>query len=319
MKAIVIYQAGGPDQLKLVDLPTPQLRPGWSLVKIHVFGLNHSEVYTRKGQSPTVHFPRILGIEGVGEIAQTTDPQRLPVGQAVISIMGEMGRNFDGSYAEYALLPNQQIYPVTTDLPWSQLAVFPETYYTTYTSLKNLRPAPGDRYLIRGGTSGVGIAMLNLIRAKDPQAYVAGTSRSLAKAARMKDAGYSTVIKDQNGHLQTAEKFDKVLELIGPVTVKETFTHVNEGGIVCVTGLLGNQWTLEHFDPITDIAPGAYLTGGYSGAVTEEKINELFSYLQRYQVAAKPDRIFALRDLPAAHAYLASGQSMGKVVIDVDA
>lgn len=277
MKAIVIYQAGGPDQLKLVDLPTPQLRPGWSLVKIHVFGLNHSEVYTRKGQSPTVHFPRILGIEGVGEIAQTTD------------------------------------------LPWSQLAVFPETYYTTYTSLKNLRPAPGDRYLIRGGTSGVGIAMLNLIRAKDPQAYVAGTSRSLAKAARMKDAGYSTVIKDQNGHLQTAEKFDKVLELIGPVTVKETFTHVNEGGIVCVTGLLGNQWTLEHFDPITDIAPGTYLTGGYSGAVTEEKINELFSYLQRYQVAAKPDRIFALRDLPAAHAYLASGQSMGKVVIDVDA
>lgn len=319
MKAIVIYQAGGPDQLKLVDLPTPQLRPGWSLVKIHVFGLNHSEVYTRKGQSPTVHFPRILGIEEVGEIAQTTDPQRLPVGQAVISIMGEMGRNFDGSYAEYALLPNQQIYPVTTDLPWSQLAVFPETYYTTYTSLKNLRPAPGDRYLIRGGTSGVGIAMLNLIRAKDPQAYVAGTSRSLAKAARMKDAGYSTVIKDQNGHLQTAEKFDKVLELIGPVTVKETFTHVNEGGIVCVTGILGNQWTLEHFDPITDIAPGTYLTGGYSGAVTEEKINELFSYLQRYQVAAKPDRIFALRDLPAAHAYLASGQSMGKVVIDVDA
>ncbi|MEK1313696.1 zinc-binding dehydrogenase [Limosilactobacillus fermentum] len=319
MKAIVIYQAGGPDQLKLVDLPTPQLRPGWSLVKIHVFGLNHSEVYTRKGQSPTVHFPRILGIEGVGEITQTTDPQRLPVGQAVISIMGEMGRNFDGSYAEYALLPNQQIYPVTTDLPWTQLAVFPETYYTVYTSLKNLRPAPGDRYLIRGGTSGVGIAILNLIRAKDPQAYVAGTSRSLAKAARMKDAGYSTVIKDQNGHLQTAEKFDKVLELIGPVTVKETFTHVNEGGIVCVTGLLGNQWTLEHFDPITDIAPGAYLTGGYSGAVTEEKINELFSYLQRYQVAAKPDRIFALRDLPAAHTYLASGQSMGKVVIDVDA
>lgn len=162
--------------------------------------------------------------------------------------------------------------------------------------------------------------MLNLIRAKDPQAYVASTSRSLAKAARMKDAGYLTVIKDQNGYLKTAEKFDKVLELIGPVTVKETFTHVNEGGIVCVTGLLGNQWTLEHFDPITDIAPGAYLTGGYSGGRSrKEKINELFSYLQRYQVAAKPDRIFALRDLPAAHAYLASGQSMGKVVIDVDA
>ncbi|MGY0291364.1 zinc-binding dehydrogenase [Limosilactobacillus fermentum] len=63
--------------------------------------------------------------------------------------------------------------------------------------------------------------------------------------------------------------------------------------------------------------PGHLPDRGLLGAVTEEKINELFSYLQRYQVAAKPDRIFALQDLPAAHAYLASGQSMGKVVIDV--
>lgn len=67
MKAIVIYQAGGPDQLKLVDLPTPQLRPGWSLVKIHAFGLNHSEVYTRKGQSPTVHFPAFSASKGWGD------------------------------------------------------------------------------------------------------------------------------------------------------------------------------------------------------------------------------------------------------------
>ena len=61
-------------------------------------------------------FPRILGIECVGIIEKSTDEDRLPEGVKVISIMGEMGRDFDGSYAEYALLPNEQIYPVHTEL-----------------------------------------------------------------------------------------------------------------------------------------------------------------------------------------------------------
>ncbi|MGI6117317.1 MAG: alcohol dehydrogenase catalytic domain-containing protein [Bilifractor sp.] len=71
-----------------------------------------SEIFTRKGLSPGVHFPRILGIECTGTIAVSSDERRLPPGQKVISIMGEMGRAFDGSYAEYVLLPNKQVYPV---------------------------------------------------------------------------------------------------------------------------------------------------------------------------------------------------------------
>lgn len=60
-------------------------------------------------------------------------------GQKIVSIMGEMGRAFDGSYAEYALLPNEQIYPVDSQLPWSELATVPETYYTAFGSFKICR------------------------------------------------------------------------------------------------------------------------------------------------------------------------------------
>lgn len=130
MKAIVVSQPGGPEVLQYMDVPTPTVKPGWSLVKIKGFGINHSEIFTRQGLSPSVHFPRILGIECVGVIEQTTDPKRLPVGQKVISIMGEMGRAFDGAYAQYTLLPNQQIYPVTTDLDWATLATLPERLIT---------------------------------------------------------------------------------------------------------------------------------------------------------------------------------------------
>ena len=94
-----MYEPGGPEKLICQDVPTPAVKAGWSLIQVKGFGINHSEIFTRNGLSPTVSFPRILGIECVGIVADTTDPQRLPVGQKVISIMGEMGRAFDGSYA----------------------------------------------------------------------------------------------------------------------------------------------------------------------------------------------------------------------------
>lgn len=172
MKAVVVRKPGGPEVLEYTDVPKPTVKPGWSLVKVKGFGINHSEVFTRKGLSPSVHFPRILGIECVGIIADSTDPARLPMGQKVISIMGEMGRDFDGSYAEYTLLPNKQIYPVSTNLDWATLATLPETYYTAFGSLLNLKIKLTDSVLVRGGSSCVGIAFEKLIKAQYPQVKV---------------------------------------------------------------------------------------------------------------------------------------------------
>jgi len=183
MKAVKIYQAGGPEQLIYQDVPTPDIKEGWSLVKIKGFGINHSEIFTREGKSPSVQFPRILGIECVGEVAQSSTPA-LAVGQKVISIMGEMGRAFDGSYAEYVLLPNEQIYPVHTDLDWTTLAAIPETYYTAFGSLQQLRIAPQDRVLVRDAGSGVGVAFAQLLKAQFPHIVLHGSTRNPAKAAR---------------------------------------------------------------------------------------------------------------------------------------
>lgn len=116
MKAIRVFEPGDSSVLTLVDMDRPQLKPGWSLIKVKGFGINRSEILTRQGHSPSVSFPRVLGIECVGIIEESSDLARLPLGQKVVSIMGEMGRAFDGSYAEYTLVPNEQIYPIETDL-----------------------------------------------------------------------------------------------------------------------------------------------------------------------------------------------------------
>lgn len=315
MKAIVIYEAGGPEKLVYTEVPVPQVKPGWSLVRIKGRGVNHSEIFTRDGQSPSVSFPRILGIECVGVIAETTDPERLPVGEKVISIMGEMGRAFDGGYAEYALLPNQQIYPVTTDLPWEILAALPETYYTAYGSLKNLRITEGSRILVRGGTSGVGIAFARLVKSGFRDVQVTGTTRNLRKAQALLEEGFDQVVEDRNQVLQTGEKYDRIFDLIGPAALRDTFAHTSEGGIICVTGLLGGKWTLDDFDPLEDLPANGYLTAFHSGNVTERSLQEMLDYVETHRVDCRPEKVFDLSEMAKAHEYLGSSRSFGKVVV----
>jgi len=314
MKAIVVKKAGGPKVLKYKEVPTPKVKDGWSLIKIKGFGINHSEIFTREGKSPSVKFPRILGIECVGVVAQSTS-SKLAEGQKVISIMGEMGRDFNGSYAEYVLLPNEQIYPITTDLNWADLAAVPETFYTAYGSIKTLKLKAEDKVLIRSGASGVGIAALRLIKSKYPEIKVTGSVRSMKKERVLLNAGYDAVVKDKNGKLKTKDKFDKVLELVGPATLKDTFNHVAAGGIVCNTGELGGKWYMDGFDPIADIHNGAYLTSLSSGEVNSAKLNEMLDYIKDYHVEVAPTKVFKLKEVQQAHEYLESDHNLGKVVV----
>jgi len=315
MKAVVVYKPGGPEQLVYTDVPRPALKAGWSLVRVRAFGVNHSEIFTRQGLSPSVSFPRILGIECVGTVEETTDAVRLPAGQRVVSLMGEMGRAFDGGYAEYVLLPNEQIYPVQSELPWEILAAIPETYYTAFGSLKNLRIEDGYTVLVRGGASGVGIAFLRLMRAQFPHMYIVGSTRRAEQRTRVLAAGYSDVVIEEDGILRTDERYDRILELVGPAVMKDSMKHLVRGGILCNTGLLGGKWDLEGFEPIGDLAEDAYLTSFYSGNVREEHLSELFAYIRQYKVPVRPERVFTLSDTAEAHRWLEGRDGFGKAVV----
>lgn len=314
MKTVKIYQAGGPEQLIYQDVPTPDIKEGWSLVKIKGCGINHSEIFTREGKSPSVRFPRILGIECVGEVTQSSTPA-LAVGQKVVSIMGEMGRAFDGSYAEYVLLPNEQIYPVHTDLDWTTLAAIPETYYTAFGSLQQLRIAPQDRVLVRGAGSGVGVAFAQLLKAQFPHIVLHGSTRNSVKAARLQAVGFDEVITEADGKLQTDQRYDKILELVGPATLRDSFSHINEHGIVCNTGQLGNIWYVNNFDPIIELKNNSYLTAFYSGNVSQAKLDAMFDYIRQFNVKILIERVFTLEQVPEAHRFLQSADGFGKVVV----
>lgn len=317
MKAVIVKHPGGPEVLEYKEVPTPAVKPGWTRVKVRGFGINHSEIFTREGKSPSVQFPRILGIEAVGIVDATSAPERLTPGQKVVSLMGEMGRAYDGSYAEYVLLPNEQVYPIETDLDWEHLAAVPETFYTAFGIYQSLRLHSGDRVLIRASTSGVGIAILKLMKASGLDLTITGTTRSDRKDAALKAMGIDEIVHTPDATYLPDDtgEFDKIVDLIGPASIRDSLTHTAEWGVVSSTGQLGGLWTLDGFDPITEIPNNRYLTGFYSGDVDAQRVQELFDFILRHDVDVTPEKVFTLDQTRAAHEYLATAAGLGKVVV----
>ncbi|MDS0136715.1 MULTISPECIES: zinc-binding dehydrogenase [unclassified Amycolatopsis] len=316
MRAAVCVRAGGPEVLEVRELPVPAVREGWSLVRVMGTGLNRSELRTRQGHSPDVVFPRVLGIECVGTVAASTDP-RLPEGTTVAAMMGEMGRAFDGGYAEYALLPNPLLMPVTTTLPWDVLAALPETYLTAQGALDALGIGPGStgRLLIRGGTSSVGLAAA---------AIAAGHGLEVAATTRRPDkAGALTghVLIDDGGPLTGLpalwpEGPDWVLDLVGARTAVDSLRLVRRGGTVCVAGSLSG-WLVPDFEPIAKIPSGTKLTAFHSGTLTGSTalLQRIVTEVEAGTYRPHIDRVFPLEDIAAAHRYMEDDRAAGKLVV----
>ena len=108
MKAAVMYAPGGSEVLKIESRPVPEVHSGQVLIRVRAFGLNRSEMFTRQGYSPGVRFPRILGIEAVGVVEEAPGGE-FRRGETVATVEGGMGRQFDGSYAEYTCVPSGQV------------------------------------------------------------------------------------------------------------------------------------------------------------------------------------------------------------------
>src|SRR3954463_8355372 len=194
MRAAVLEAPGSPDALQIRELPIPVPRPGWVLIRVKAFGLNRSELHTRLGLAQDVTFPRVLGIEATGIVAAAPGGEFV-AGQQVATMMGGMGRTFDGGYAEYTCVPASQVIPFRSELVWATLGAVPEMLQTAYGSLTvGLDVQPGQALLVRGGTSSVGMAAAILAQRRGLPGLA--TARSAAKAQALQDLGVDHVIVD---------------------------------------------------------------------------------------------------------------------------
>ena len=228
-----------------------------------------------------------------------------------------MGRSFNGSYAEYALLPTHHVFAIQSDMTWADIAAVPETYFTAWGSLfQCLRLQKDDTLLVRGGTCALGYAAMQI--AKAIGCRVAATTHRESKLNLLKEAGADECILDTGNLSETYNaRFTKALELVGCKTLRDTLWCMAAGGIVCNTGVLGGVFALEHFAPIQEIPSGVYLTGFHSNFPTQADIDSIFSFLTEHNLQPLIGAHFAFRDIAQACAACDGGKVNGKIVVEL--
>jgi len=322
MQAMVIDQFGGPEQLVLRDIPTPVPQEGEVLIKVRAFGINRAETQMRAGT--WFEAAPVSGIECVGQVEY--DPGgSLVRGQTVAAIMGGMGRTRNGSYAEYTCVPSSFVFPLQTDLDWAALAAIPESYATAwYCLFDNLRIRAGQVLFVRGGTSALGQAAINVARHEG--LTVLTSTRSESKAARLSELGATRVLIE-NGKLSSAVReeypdgIDGVLDLLGDTTMLDSLRMVRKDGYVCMAGFLGGH-TPVAFEWVTSLPFGVHLNAFASFAFGTKEfppsdipMQQIVDRVADGTYKAKPAKVFPFEQIADAHRLMESNGANGKIVV----
>ncbi|KAL7008318.1 hypothetical protein EMMF5_002047 [Cystobasidiomycetes sp. EMM_F5] len=341
MRAVLLDSAPAPPEgLKIVDLPVPKPGHGEVLIIVKAFGLNRSgaqgapyeadaaltwvspEYHTRKGLAEGVTFPRVLGIEATGVVAECPGGE-FAAGDKVVTMMGGMGRTRHGGYAEMTCVLATNVIKFEADNPdWGQLGALPEMLQTALGSLDvGCDGKAGQSILIRGGTSSVG--MCAAVLAKQRRMTVLSTTRNARKSDSLKKIGVDHVIIDDGAVSEKVRDIqpdgvDCAIELVGATALRDTLRAIKVKGTACFTGMLNDDWTIKDMYPMEFIPKGVRLTsyGGGAEDLTREGLQSFIDALQQGVAKVPIDTVYeGLEKIVEAHKRMEDGHATGKLVV----
>lgn len=323
MKAMIFREYGGPEQFQLADLPDPEPAAGSVVIRVKAFGLNRAETYMRRGLWGDV--AKVTGIECVGTVEHDPDG-RFEKGQTVVALMGGMGRTINGSYAEFTRVPASNVVAVTTSLPWSELAAIPESYVTAWSCLyKNLQIESGQTLLVRGASSALGQAAVNI--ARHAGVRVIATSRTGKSGELLKSIGASKVLREQQElHAEVRascpDGVDAVLDIVGNSTLLDSLKAARHYGKVCIAGFLGGLEPVPKFDPLSQMPTGvqlsffaSFMLGSMAFPLEDIPMQKIVMRAEQGEYRAKPAQVFQFEDVAAAHRLIESNAAGGKLAV----
>src|SRR5713101_1451446 len=334
MKAIIITKPGGPEVLDIREVPTPQPSPHRVQVRVYAAGLNRADLLQRQGYYPAPpDAPQdILGMEFAGEVAAVgAHVQMWQPGQRVFGIAG------GGCQAEYIVAHERMLAEIPANLSWNEAAAVPEVFITAHDALWKLAGlASGENVLIHAIGSGVGIAAVQLVRARGAVPY--GTSRTQEKIERARPFGLQDgmaltdnlqPLQEQSQQWTGGRGFDVVLDLVGgsyvPAGLEALATKGRLVLLASIGGRTGGRKTEIDFSVL--LRKRLHVIGSVlRGRTLEEKVAvtqaftaEVVPLLAQGKLRATVDSEFDFtpKDIQAAHRRLESNQSFGKVIIKI--
>jgi NADPH2:quinone reductase len=320
MKAIVFDKVGGPEVLKLAEVPKPEVKAGTVLVKVRAAGINFADTLFRQGQylmQPKL--PDTPGFEAAGEIEAVGEGvSNLKPGQRV-AILGSK------TYAEYALAPATQVIPLPEGVSFEQGAAFPVQVLTAWHMLHTShRTESGQTVLVHSAAGGVGIVAVQI--AKAAGARVFGTVSSPSKVALVKEYGADEVINyvsddfaAEANRLTGGRGVDLILDAIGATTMEKGLTCLAPFGHLILYGRSGgppeplNLFRL--FEKSTKVSGFVLYTVTAVPDVMRRGIEESFKLIASGKLKLVIGKTFPLAEAAAAHKFMESRQSTGKLIL----
>ncbi|WP_437927475.1 NAD(P)H-quinone oxidoreductase [Sorangium sp. So ce291] len=328
MRAVVIREPGGPEVLEVREVEAPDVPEGHVRVAVRFAGVNRADLLQRLGMYPAPPGapPDVPGLEYAGVIeAAGKGARRFAPGDRVFGLVP------GGAYAERIVAHEREVAPVPEGLSDEEAAAVPEAFVTAYDALvTRARLAPGERVLVHAVGSGVGTAGLQIARALG--CFVAGTSRTQDKLDRCRELGLDAGIAAPSGKFADevlkatrGAGVDAVLELVGGAYVNEDLKACAARARIALVGLTAGgsaeldlrELLRKRIELIGTVLRSRPLEEKIAAAQVLER--NISPWLARRAVRPIVDRVFPLGEAAAAHSYMASNASFGKVLLRLDA
>lgn len=324
MKAVIITHPGAPEVLQLAERPKPEISADEVLVKVAAAGINRPDVAQRKG-----HYPPPAGA-----------PQDIP-GLEIAGIINKVGENVTrwkagdrvcalvtgGGYAEYCSAPAGQCLPVPDELTMIEAASLPETYFTVWSNVFDRgRLQPGEALLIHGGSSGIGVAAIQMARAMGNTVYVTAGSddkcRFCEELGATRAINYKTEnFKDAVHQLTNGRGVDVILDMIGgDYTTPNLQSLAEEGRLVLINMMRGKDVGI---DLSLVMRKRLTITGStlrsrdvaFKSAVAYSLEKNIWPFFDSDKIRPVIYKVFAATEAAEAHQLMESSQHMGKIVL----
>ncbi len=308
MRAVILTEPTPAEQVRLRDCPVPPVRPGWVLVKVKAFGLNHSEQILRL--SEIIFTSRSFPASNAWERLRIRRTALFRRGKEWPRSWAAWGEATTAATRSMRCCRRPMCFPWRRDSPGRRWRRFQRRILRLFECLKLQK---GDTLLVRGGTCALGYAAIRLAKASGCR--VIATTHREKKLSLL--AGADRAVLDTGTLADTFSGVTKALELVGPKTLRDTLKCVEKGGIVCSTGIIGGVYALHGFDPIKEIPNGVYLTGFFSNDPTRQAMTDIFSFIDEHEIKPDIGAVYRFENISAALLDRDHHRVEGKIVIEV--
>lgn len=322
MQAVEITEAGGPEVLKLATRPKPQPRAGEVVIRVAYAGVNRPDALQRAGAyNPPPGASDLPGLEASGEITAIGDGVvEWQIGDHVCALLP------GGGYAEYVATPAAHCLPIPDGMGMAEAACLPENYFTVWTNVFDRgRLAAGERFLMHGGSSGIGTTAIQLAHVMGARVFTtAGTDAKCAKcrelgaerAINYRDEDFVEILRAEGGA-------DLILDMVGGDYIPRNVKALADDGRLVQIAFLGGPKTELNFAQLmvrrltitgSTLRPQSDLA---KARIATALLRDVWSLLSTGRIAPVMDSTYPLGDAAKAHAHMESSTHIGKIVLKV--